>query len=234
MSRTILTTNQSKKETYHVHIIGNKGMNNELLSYFLEQSTDISFKCTVHNSCSMLEIKKTKSIKNLVLCNCNDAHEHDQPNACGRHIAAAPTDCSWACFNVPYDKKIAENAISNGVHGIFHENDSLVTFKRGIIAILNGELWYSRDIMSVTLSSLVEKNNIQSPNIPDKIGLTRREKEILKLIALGKTNEEIADKLNISSLTVKTHVSNIYRKINVPNRIQAIFWATKNFVHLKD
>ena len=229
-----MTTNQRKKETYHVHIIGNKGMSNELLSYFLEQSTDMSFKCTLHDSYSMLEIEKTKSIKNLVLCNCNDAQEHDQPNACGRHISIAPSDCSWACINVPYDQKTAENAISNGVHGIFHENDSLATLKKGIRAILNGELWYSRDTMSVTLSSLVEKNNIQSPKISDEIGLTRREKEILKLIALGKTNEEIAGNLNISSLTVKTHVSNIYRKINVPNRIQAIFWATKNFVHLKD
>jgi DNA-binding NarL/FixJ family response regulator len=229
-----LTTNQREKETYHVHIIGNKGMDNELLSYFLEQSTDMSFKCTVHNSCSMLEIKKTKSIKNLVLCNCNDAHEHDQPNACGHHISAAPSDCSWACINVPYDQKIAENAISNGVHGIFYESDSLNTLKKGITAILSGELWFSRDTLSTTLSSLVEKNNIQISQNSDMIRLTRREKEILKLIALGKTNDEIADKLIISTLTVKTHVSNIYSKLNVPNRIQAIFWATKNFVHLKD
>lgn len=228
-----MTISPRKKETYDVYIIGSNGINNQLLSYFLEQSTDIFFKCMLHNSFSMLPIKKAKS-KNLVLCNCNDTHEHNQPNACGRHIAAAPPDCTWACVNVPNDQKIAENAISNGVHGIFHEDDSLATFMKGITAILNGELWFSRDTLSAALSNLVEKNNITDYKEPDKTDLTRREKEILKLIALGITNEEIATTLNISTLTVKTHVSNIYRKIKVPNRIQAIFWVTKNYVHLKD
>ena len=84
-------------------------------------------------------------------------------------------------------------------------------------------------------SSFVNKNNIHAAQEAGyKVGLTKREIEILKLIALGKNNENIANDLNISTLTVKTHVSNIYRKINVPNRIQAIFWATKNFIHLKD
>jgi LuxR family transcriptional regulator of csgAB operon len=150
-------------------------------------------------------------------------------------MGEAPSDCYWACVNVPHDKTLEENAISNGVNGIFYENDSLSNFKRGIQAILNGELWFSRDTLSATLTSLVDsKNTYQSQGHSGMFDLTRREKEILKLIALGKSNDEIADKLNISTLTVKTHVSNIYRKTNVPNRIQAIFWATKNFVHLKD
>ena len=229
-----MTNNLKKEDAINIYIIGSESMHNELLSYFLQQSTNPSFNCSLHNSFSMLPIKKTKNIKNLVLCNCQDIHESDQPNACGRHISAVPSDCYWACVNVPLDQKIAENAINNGVHGIFCEGDSLDTLKRGIAAVLDGELWFSRDTLSTTLSSLVEKNNIQISQNSDMIRLTRREKEILKLIALGKTNDEIADKLIISTLTVKTHVSNIYSKLNVPNRIQAIFWATKNFVHLKD
>jgi len=229
-----LTVNQKQKEKNFVYIVGSKGLNNALLSYFLQQSTDMELNCSLHNSFSMLPIKKTEGIKNLVLCNCPDEHECDQPNACARHIASASLDCYWACINVPRSEKIAEKAISNGVHGIFYEDDSLDALKRGIMAILCGELWFSRDTLSTTLSNLVEKNNIQAPQDSDNAGLTRREKEILKLIALGKANDKIADELNISILTVKTHVSNIYRKIDVPNRIQAIFWATKNFVLLKD
>ena len=230
-----MTVNQKQKEKNFVYIVGSKGLNNALLSYFLQQSTDMELNCSLHNSFSMLPIKKTEGIKNLVLCNCPDEHECDQPNACARHIASASLDCYWACINVPRSEKIAEKAISNGVHGIFYEDDSLDALKRGIRAILSGELWFSRDIISASLSSFVNKNNIHaSQKEGDKIGLTKREKEILKLIALGKNNENIAGGLNISTLTVKTHVSNIYRKINVPNRIQAIFWATKNFIHLKD
>ena len=59
-------------------------------------------------------------------------------------------------------------------------------------------------------------------------GLTRRETEILALIAAGHTNEEMAEKLFISPHTVKTHVYNIFQKIAVPNRLQAALWAAKN------
>ena len=225
-----------KTEKHNIYIIGRNGMNNELLLYFLEQETDPSYNCSLQKSLSLLDTEKTKSIKKLVLCNCQDAYEQEESNDCERHLSAAPPDCYWACINVSHDHKVAQNAISNGVNGIFYENDSLATLRKGIQAIFNGELWFSRDTLSSTLSSLVEHKNAyrSSRDASEGVKLTRREKEILKLIALGKTNDEIADSLNISILTVKTHVSNIYAKINVPNRIQAIFWATKNFLHLKD
>jgi DNA-binding CsgD family transcriptional regulator len=57
--------------------------------------------------------------------------------------------------------------------------------------------------------------------------LTLREKEILTLVALGYINEAIAEDLCISPQTVKNHIKNIFRKINVKNRLQAVLWAVK-------
>ena len=58
--------------------------------------------------------------------------------------------------------------------------------------------------------------------------LTKREIEVLKLLSHGLLNKEIAFKLDISEKTVKNHVSNIFKKIEVSDRTQAAVYAIKN------
>ncbi len=55
--------------------------------------------------------------------------------------------------------------------------------------------------------------------------LTQREKEILSLVACGSSNSQIAKKLYVREVTVKTHLNNIYRKLKVDNRVQAVLLA---------
>ncbi len=55
-----------------------------------------------------------------------------------------------------------------------------------------------------------------------KLGLSKREVQVLELLAQGLSNQEIADKLFVSLNTAKTHISNIYSKLNVQRRTQAI------------
>ncbi|MEH0021363.1 MAG: LuxR C-terminal-related transcriptional regulator [Desulfobacter sp.] len=57
-------------------------------------------------------------------------------------------------------------------------------------------------------------------------GLTRRENQILNLIASGASNKDIADALEIGLATVKSHIYSLYKKIGVKNRFQAILWRT--------
>jgi LuxR family transcriptional regulator of csgAB operon len=62
----------------------------------------------------------------------------------------------------------------------------------------------------------------------DISALTPREKEILKMLSTGASNDNISQTLYISYHTVKTHLHHIYRKINVSDRLQASFWAARN------
>lgn len=66
---------------------------------------------------------------------------------------------------------------------------------------------------------------IRAPESPEK--LTDRETEVLRLLAEGKANKEIARELSISETTVKTHVSNILMKLDVPSRTQAALHAVR-------
>ena len=83
-----------------------------------------------------------------------------------------------------------------------------------IEALLRRSSWNKNDI----------KKNIAIKN------LTQREKEILKMVALGRSNVQIADELFIREITVKTHLNNIYRKIGVENRVQATILAINSHI----
>ena len=75
----------------------------------------------------------------------------------------------------------------------------------------------------------MEKSIELKTDITDKLNeLTRREIEVLKLLAEGMFNKEIAVRLHISERTVKNHVSNLFKKIKVNDRTQAAVFAIKN------
>jgi DNA-binding NarL/FixJ family response regulator len=66
------------------------------------------------------------------------------------------------------------------------------------------------------------------PRVGDPSGLTRREIEILQAVSEGHSNAQVATMLWITEQTVKFHLSNIYRKLDVSNRTEASRWAQLN------
>ena len=130
-----------------------------------------------------------------------------------------------AIFNMPTGQPFGNDLVKKGVRGIFYNSDPLPNLAKGVPAILDGELWYSRKDL---VKCLLDSDTGSAAAMQLKNLLTYREKEVLFLIASSISNTEIADKLNISRNTVKTHLYNIYNKIRVPNRLQAALWAAKN------
>lgn len=111
------------------------------------------------------------------------------------------------------------------VNGIFYKESSQQQLVKGISAIFEGEFWLSRRLMAAYLERTRSKPRKVTHNANL---LTRREKQILNLTATGATNTEIAESLNVSMHTVKTHIYNLFKKIDVSNRIQAVNWAKDN------
>ncbi len=85
-----------------------------------------------------------------------------------------------------------------------------------IEALLRRSLW-NKDTKEIKPLPFVKGEKI-SP-------LTQREKEILTLVSKGATNSQIAEKLFVREVTIKTHLNSIYRKLNVDNRVQAVLLA---------
>ena len=128
-------------------------------------------------------------------------------------------------FNVARGQGIEGEAVGRGVRGFFYERDPLEQFSKGVGVIFNGELWVSRKIMTEYIVKDKKQGFLRTQ---DDTMLTPREIEILTMIAVGFSNRKVADKLCISHHTVKTHLYKIFKKINVPTRLQAALWVAKN------
>ena len=109
----------------------------------------------------------------------------------------------------------------NGVFYITEEEDRVVG---GLQGILRGECYFSQKLASY----LITHSGNYRYNSSESALLTHREKEILNKLRIGASNIEIARSLFISENTVKTHLYNLFKKIAVKNRTQAVSWANDN------
>lgn len=115
-------------------------------------------------------------------------------------------------------------AVEIGVNGYVLKDSESDVLIRAIRSIYNGESYIQPNMASL----LFKKINGELDNQVKHNKLTKREIEVLKLITQGLLNKEIADELCISEKTVKNHVSNIFKKIEVSDRTQAAVYAIKN------
>ncbi|MGD8549703.1 MAG: response regulator transcription factor [Desulfobacterales bacterium] len=208
-----------------INIIGRNMLQNELLLSFLKKQTGLKGICFPTLE-SITPIDANKSvIPRLIILDCKNVdmnnlwtslHDWDRPKTC---------QCFFVLCNAEVDSGIEKTAVDNGVQGIFYNNESLQLITKGVCSVLKGDLWYSRKVLRKCL--LVSRSSGNASIHPSTSGLTYREKELLFYIASGYTSKDISDNLNISLHTVKTHIYNIYKKINATNRLQATLWAAK-------
>lgn len=117
-----------------------------------------------------------------------------------------------------------------GASGYILKNTSIVEMIDGIKKVFAGEIFYSLEVANIMVSKYMNKTiKAKSKNTSITIDdLTKREKEIIKLISNEFTNQEIADKLFISARTVDTHRRNLLQKLGVKNTAGLVKFAMIN------
>lgn len=115
-------------------------------------------------------------------------------------------------------------AVDIGVDGYILKDSESSELKKAIKAVRDGESYIQPSLIPAMNSQLLSRDTDK-----DRISsLTNRELEVLIQVANGMFNKEIATNLNISERTVKNHISNIFKKIDVSDRTQAAVFAIKN------
>jgi DNA-binding NarL/FixJ family response regulator len=120
-------------------------------------------------------------------------------------------------------------AVSAGAAGYILKDASRAELVSAVRTVAAGGAIVSPGMLRELLghiSGLIDSPGANQPCAPDR-GLTRREIEVLGLMAEGMTNQEIADRLIVSPTTIKTHVQNILQKLGVSDRTQAAVYAVR-------
>ncbi len=217
-------------------IMGPNQFQNALVAAYIE--THSNWKSGVIDSIAAicLNCGRDDFCRTVVLCDCFGLSAQEKAAEFIEQLSGAPDGCHIAIFNLDRRAGIEGMAFQFGVQGVFYQDEPVETLIKGLAAMFGGEFWFSRRKMAEIILQngfghrLRQFSGQDYPN-----GLTRREVEILGLLTLGATNDVIASKLFISPHTVRTHLNNVFRKINVTNRLSASLWAVETlFPHKPD
>jgi len=222
---TDATSQTSMPMDVMIHVIGPNMLQNELLTSFLEDNLGVECRRQETLDSSFKKLLTSDHV-HLLLIDCLGEKKADPWRLYNFNGISKMPNCFISFYNVHFEAGFENKAIEQGIHGLFYQQESFKTLPKAIAAILNGELWFSRKTISRCLTNgHSSTNNRVSTDMASC--LTEREREILIRIATGVGNQQIADELCISLHTVKTHIYNIYKKIDVKNRLQASLWAAR-------
>jgi LuxR family transcriptional regulator of csgAB operon len=213
----------SNRQAYY--IAGPSRLQNELIASYLERKT--GNECFAVDNINQIRTDdfKDQSRQRLLFWDCQGKNLNNLLAELRPYFKSNQSESPIVLFNAPTDLEFQKEFVLKGIRGFFYQHDPLDNFMKGVRAVLDGKLWLSREMMTRCIFEGTD-NDKSSSSSREK--LTERQIEILALVAVGATNDEIADRLCISPHTVKTHLYNIFKKINVPNRVQAALWAASN------
>jgi len=208
-----------------IYIVGPRRLQNEAMASCLERET--GDPCFVHEVLGNVPLDEANDngLQGLVLLDCQGKDEKNVLAELRPYLSQKQAENHIALFNVSRDSGIEKRCIAEGVRGFFYAEDHLEILVKGVRAILDGDWWLSRGVM---IKYILEGTDEDRYATKGNEVLTSRQIQILAQVAVGASNDEIAERLNISSHTVKTHLYNIFKKIRVTNRLQAALWAAKH------
>ncbi len=142
-----------------------------------------------------------------------------------KNIKGLKSNVKIIMLTVENDKKTIHEAIDIGADGYVLKDSAGEEIVDAIKTVYSGEKYIDKSLISLLFSDIKNKNR-KSNNILDN--LSKRELEVLLKISKGFSNKEIGSQLYLSEKTIKNYATNLFRKINVSDRVQATITALEN------
>lgn len=204
-----------------IMIVDDHSMVREGLKQLLELEGDIVVTAEAGDGIECLQLLE-KNVPQVMLLDIN------MPNMNGlevlEKIKEKKINTKVIILTVHNEIEYLLKAVEIGIDGYMLKDSDSSELKKAILSVINGENYIQPNLMPLLNSKMIERDLDK-----EKIEvLTKREIEVLILLAYGSYNKDIGETLNISERTVKNHISSIFKKIDVTDRTQAAIFAIKN------
>lgn len=148
-----------------------------------------------------------------------------------RRLSAAEIPARTLLLISSAERMQVVHALKMGAHGVIAQDATSQRLFESIRCIQSGNYWIENDNVPDLVKALREEAPVESAPRPRRFGLTPREMEVITLVVAGYSNPEMAQRFAISEQTVKHHMSNIFDKLGVSNRLElALFTVNHNLI----
>lgn len=139
-----------------------------------------------------------------------------------QHALQRNPDLKIVAISMFGEEKYLQKMLNAGVKGFLLKNSNIDQIENAINLVMEGKNCYSDELLGYFTNKYISKDS------ENEVSLTKREIEVLELVAKGLSNQEIADKLFISRRTVDGHKSNLILKTGSNNVVELLIYAIKN------
>lgn len=142
-------------------------------------------------------------------------------------LGAASIPVRTILLTAAIEREQIAQALFLGARGVVMKESATELLLRSIRAVMDGHYWVERDCVA-NLVQILHDMRLETKSEENAYGLTQRELEIVSAIVTGSANKEIAQKCSISEQTVKHHLSHIFQKVGVSNRLELALFAVNH------
>lgn len=127
------------------------------------------------------------------------------------------------------EPQLVVEAMRAGARGVFSRSDfAFVSLRKCIRRVFEGQIWIGNTELQYLVDALTQSRPLRVVNADGLNLLSRREEEVMRLVAEGLGNRDIADLLNLSEHTVKNYLFHIFDKLGISNRVELVLYAVSN------
>ena len=211
--------------TYNITLLSDVSMQSKLFKDSLERGIERDVHLVSLNEFDMGTEIDGALLGDYVLIDFNYLNESNF-DIYNQARLAANINAKEIVINCPNDVASSQLFKWRNLVGVFYVEDNIDLLLKGMEKIMQDEMWLSRKVAQDYIEHFRCANSVTTSQV--YANLTKREKQIMRLLGHGASNLQIADELFVSENTVKTHLHNIFKKINAKNRLQALLWSNNN------